>query len=302
MSSSDHFLIVVVGPTAVGKTSFCIQLAQHFNTEIISADSRQFFQEMAIGTAKPSLEEMNEVKHHFINNLSIHQNYTIADFEKHGLSLLNSLFVQFPLLILTGGSGMYVEALCEGIDAIPAVDSAIRSTLNEAYKTHGITHLQRMLQVQDPDYFDQVDQANPQRLMRALEVCLGTGKPFSSFRKKKTKQRPFNIIKIGLELPREVLYERINQRMDNMVEDGLFDEARRLFPLRHLNALQTVGYKEIFGYLEGQYDKEETIRLLKRNSRRYAKRQMTWFKKDEQILWFSPEEFDSVVDTIKSKV
>ncbi len=298
MCASNRSLIVVIGPTAVGKTSFCVALAKHYATEIISADSRQFFKEMAIGTAKPTSIEMDGVKHHLVDHLSIQQSYTIADFESDALNLVEKLFNSHSKVIVTGGSGLYVKALCEGLDDIPEVDNSIRDTLNKAYREKGIGHLKEQLKLYDPDYYAQVDEANPQRLIRALEVYIGTGKPFSSFRQNKKKERPFHMIKIGLELPRELLYERINDRIDLMVEQGLFEEANSLYDFRDLNALQTVGYKEVFGYLDGDYDREEAIRLLKRNSRRYAKRQLTWFKRDNTTHWVSPTDFQKVIQLI----
>lgn len=295
-------LIVVVGPTAVGKTSFSIKLARHYGSEIISADSRQFFQEMTIGTAKPTEHELAQIKHHFINNLSIHDDFSTVDFESEALRLLHRLYKKQPLAILTGGSGLYVKAVCEGLDEIPQVDASLRIELNMHHREKGLEYLQQLLRENDPEYYELVDLANPQRVIRALEVCLGTGRPYSGFLSKKGKERPFQIIKIGLELPRKVLYERINQRMDLMIESGLFEEAEQLYPVKHLNALQTVGYKEIFDFMESKYDKEEAIRLLKRNSRRYAKRQLTWFKKDASISWYSPLDFDAAVNYVDLQI
>lgn len=286
----SKYLIVIVGPTAVGKTDFSLKLAKKFDTEIISADSRQFFKETEIGTAKPTHEERQQVRHHFVDSLSITDPYDVGDFEKDALILLQKLFKSVDVVVMTGGSGLYVKAVCEGLDEMPDVDPEIRMNLNSLYETAGIQILQdRLLQV-DPEYYAKVDLHNPQRLIRALEVWEATGRPFSSFRIKQTKKRPFEIIKIGLERDREKLYERIDERMDLMIAQGLFEEARQLYDQRELNALQTVGYTEIFGYLEGKYDKEEAVRLLKRNSRRYAKRQLTWFKKDSEIKWFSLDE------------
>ncbi|MBS9524804.1 tRNA (adenosine(37)-N6)-dimethylallyltransferase MiaA [Litoribacter alkaliphilus] len=292
------FLIVVAGPTAVGKTDMCIKIAKKFNTSIISSDSRQFFREMEIGTAKPTLEERQQVAHHFIDSLSIHDQYDVRRFENDTLNLLNSLFETHDCVIMTGGSGLYIDAVCKGFDEMPEIPSQIRESLNELFQNEGIEVLQKRLKQVDPEYFEMVDRHNPQRLIRALEVFEGTGKPFSSFRLKNTVERPFNLIKIGLERDRELLYERINLRMDQMIEQGLFEEAEKIFPYRHLNALQTVGYSEIFGYLDGKYDKEEAVRLLKRNSRRYAKRQLTWFKKDPDMVWFSPDEAESIIKHI----
>ena len=295
-------LLIIVGPTAVGKTAVSISLAKRFETEIISADSRQFFREMNIGTAKPTAGELKQVKHHFINHLSIHDAYNIATYEKEALALIDRLFLKNNLLILTGGSGLYVKAVCEGIDDIPPVDPQIREELNLLLREKGIQHLSENLKKYDPDYFLQVDLNNPQRVIRALEVCLGTGQAYSAFLKSDRQQRPFQTIKIGLDLSRELLYERINLRMDEMIAAGLFEEARKLYAFRELNALQTVGYKEIFDYMDGHYDKEEAIRLLKRNSRRYAKRQLTWFRRDRGVQWFSPFDEDGIVGYLQQWV
>ncbi|MTI30556.1 tRNA (adenosine(37)-N6)-dimethylallyltransferase MiaA, partial [Xanthovirga aplysinae] len=290
------------GPTAVGKTDLCIRFANYFKTEIISSDSRQFFIELNIGTAKPTVEEMKGVKHHFVNFLHIDQEYSAGHFERDALKKLDELFINHDVVIMTGGSGMYNKALCEGMDLLPEAPSHFREKLNQEYAEKGLDPLQKMLQDLDPSYYSKVDLNNPQRIIRALEVCLATGKPFSFFQNQNKVERPFHILKIGLEREREELYERINHRMDLMIGKGLFDEAQSLFSKRHLNALQTVGYKEIFDYLEGKFDKEEAIRLLKRNSRRYAKRQMTWFKKDPEIKWFNPEEENKIIDYLEKKM
>ena len=295
MNGDKKTLIVIVGPTAVGKTSLSINLAKHFNTEIISADSRQVYKEMEIGTAKPSLGELAEVPHHFINSHSITDNFNAAEFEKEALKLLELLFQQYNIVFAVGGSGLYIDALCKGMDDIPAIDPSIRNDLNHLFEEEGIESLQNKLKELDPAYYDIVDLHNPQRLIRALEVCIGTSKYYSDYRKKQETSRPFHIIKIGLEMEREELYKRIDLRMDKMIEEGLFEEAREFFPNRHLNALQTVGYTEIFNYLTGEYDKEEAIRLLKRNSRRYAKRQLTWFRRDREVKWFKAGDFDGVL-------
>ncbi len=295
--------MILAGPTAVGKTSLSIHFAKRFQTEIISADSRQFYREMEIGTAKPTTEEMDGVPHHFINSLSIHDDYNVGKFEKDALNLLDNLFKIHDVVLVVGGSGLYVKALCEGIDDMPEIPAEIREKLNLEYEKNGIEYLQKELAQSDPKYFEIVDQQNPQRLIRALELFRATGKNMSFYRaQEKQIERPFNILKIGLERPREELYERINLRMDQMIQEGLFEEAEKLYPFKHLNALQTVGYSEIFDYLDGEYDREEAIRLLKRNSRRYAKRQMTWFKRDEEFVWFSAENKDEVVDYLESKI
>ncbi|MDN5214225.1 tRNA (adenosine(37)-N6)-dimethylallyltransferase MiaA [Fulvivirgaceae bacterium BMA12] len=295
-------LLVIVGPTAVGKTDFSIALAKRYKTAIVSADSRQFFREMNIGTAKPGASELREVKHYFINNLSIHDTYNIADFEKEAIDLVTRYFLKNDVLILTGGSGLYIKAVCEGIDNIPGVDPGIRIRLNSLLQEKGLDILVEKLKEHDPEYFQKVDLNNPQRVIRALEVCLGTGKPYSGFLKGRKQDRNFQTIKIGLNLSRELLYDRINTRMDQMISDGLFEEAKELYPFKEGNALQTVGYKEIFDYMDGKYDKAEAIRLLKRNSRRYAKRQLTWFTRDPDIKWFSPGEPDKVAAYLSSKM
>lgn len=298
----SKILLVVVGPTAVGKTSLCLKLAKKFNTEIISADSRQFYKETEIGTAKPSPFELQEVPHHFIGHKSIFDAYDVKSFEKDTLKLLQSLFELKNMAILTGGSGLFIDVVCQGMDEIPDVEPGIRAQLIADFAERGLAYLQAELSRLDPLYYQQVDLNNPQRLMRALEVCIATGQPYSSFRKKKKANRPFQVIKIGLNRDREELYQRIDLRMDQMIADGLFEEAAALFSNRHLNALQTVGYSEIFGFLEGKYDKEEAIRLLKRNSRRYAKRQLTWFRKDQDITWFHPDQKKEIIAFVEQQV
>lgn len=290
-------LIIIVGPTAVGKTALGVKLAKHFNTEVLSADSRQFYKEMAIGTAKPTPEEMQGVVHHFVNSLSITDMYSAGDFERDALTLLDKLFQKHDIVIMVGGSGMYVRALCEGLDEMPEADEELREQLNiEALKDYeAFLHKLQML---DPIYYEQVDKANVQRVVRAVEMCISTGKPFSSFRKAEKKQRPFEIVKIGLERERVQLYQLIDQRMDLMLQNGLLAEAQKLQSYKNEYALQTIGYTEIYGFLEGNYDWDECVRLLKRNSRRYAKKQLTWFKRDESIKWFDVGQanvFESII-------
>jgi len=297
---NDKYLLVVVGATAVGKTATCIKLARSLNAEIVSADSRQFYREMEIGTAKPDEEELNAAKHHFINSHSITEDISAGEYEFLALVKLNDLFEKHKFVILTGGSGLYIDAVTQGFADIPKIDPSVREELNASLASKGIDHLVERLKALDPDYYDKVDKKNPHRVMRALEVCIGTGKPYSQQRKPPKKDRPFQIIKIGLELPREALYERINTRMDKMIEQGLFDEAKQLEPYKNHNALQTVGYKEIFDYFDGKYDKEEAVRLLKRNTRRYAKRQMTWFKRDQDIRWYSPDDYQKIIAYVES--
>lgn len=297
----NKHLIVIVGPTAVGKTKLCIELAQYFKIAILSADSRQFYKEMSIGTAKPTIEEMKGVPHYFVNNLSIHEEYNAGKFEKDALSVLENIYQKDDFAILTGGSGLYINAVCDGIDDIPK-STEIRDQLNHVKDEEGLESLTNKLYQVDPDYYKLVDLNNPQRVIRALEVYRFTGKPYSTFLTNKAIKRDFNIVKIGLELPREELYVRINNRMDLMVEAGLFEEVKNLEPFKSYNALQTVGYKEVFDFLDGLYNKEEAIRLLKRNSRRYAKRQLTWFRKDNQIHWFQPKEINKIIEFIERNV
>lgn len=301
MPHSKKYLILIVGPTGVGKTDLSIKIAKNFRTEIVSCDSRQFYRELEIGTAKPSFEELSEVKHHLINSLSIEEAYDVRKFEKDALAILEGLFADRKFVVMTGGSGLFADAIAKGFDPIPDVDLNLREELIAQYEKLGISYLQDELAQVDPDYFEIVDQKNPQRLIRALEVYRGTGKPFSSFRTKAEAKRPFEIIWIGLKLERDLLYQRIDHRMDEMISRGLFEEAKHFFDKRSLNALQTVGYSEVFGFLEGEYDKEEAIRLLKRNSRRYAKRQLTWFKKNKDITWFTPLEVDEVITHVESQ-
>jgi len=285
-------LIVIAGPTASGKTAIAIQLAKHYNTVILSADSRQFYREMSIGTAKPTDEELADVKHYFINSHSITETFTVGDFERACVDLLSELFKQHDKVILVGGSGLYIKAVCEGFDHLPVADTAIRSGLNNELSEHGLTRLQDRLKLVDPVYYRSVDLNNPQRIIRALEVFEATGQPFSSYHKSLRIARPFNIIKIGLSWPREILYDRINQRVDMMVQQGLIDEVRSLLPYKHLNALNTVGYTELFDYFDGKTDLVTCISLVKQNTRHFAKRQLTWFGKDNEIDWIDADKPD----------
>ncbi|MFP4090205.1 MAG: tRNA (adenosine(37)-N6)-dimethylallyltransferase MiaA [Cyclobacteriaceae bacterium] len=281
-------LIIIAGPTAAGKTSLSVALARHLSTEIISADSRQFYREMQIGTARPKEEELSGITHHLLGFLSIEQAYDISQFEVDALQAARSIFEQNRFAIATGGSGLYLRTLCEGIDDMPEADETLRQQLQLRLEYEGLSGLQQELQRLDPAYFAEADIQNPRRVLRALEVCLSSGKPYSSFRSSRPKaDRPFDILKIGLYREREELYQRINLRVDQMMEEGLLEEVRSLYPYRQLNALQTVGYQEFFPYLEEKYELEEAIRLLKRNSRRYAKRQMTWFRKEKDIHWIN---------------
>ena len=295
-------LIVILGPTAIGKTALSIKLARHFNTEIISSDSRQLFKEMKIGTAVPSTEELNSVKHHFIGNLSISDYYNVSKFEKEALHKLDDIFLKNNLAIMVGGSGLYIDAVCKGIDDLPDPDKKLRHEINEIFKSSGIEALQKKLKELDPEYYLIVDLKNPKRLMRAIEVCLQTGKTYTSLRKNKTGKRDFNIIKIGLNCEREKLFERINLRVDKMIKKGLLDEVKELYKHKNLNSLNTVGYKEIFDFLDNKTTFEQAIENIKTNTRRYAKRQLTWFKRDEAIKWFHPTEKNKIILYLSEKM
>ena len=282
---SKNTVYIIVGPTAVGKTSFAITLAQHLKTEIISADARQCYAELSIGVARPSLEELSEVPHHFIASHSVNETVNAQVFENYALAKADELFKTHHSVVMVGGTGFYIKAFCEGLDLIPAIDPAIREDIIKQYEKLGLRWLQKEVSVKDPMYWAKGEQQNPQRLMRALEVMLGTGASIVSFQIKNKITRPFNIVKVGLELPRAQLYERINQRVISMVENGLETEVRNLLPQNHLNALQTVGYSEWAPYFEGNLSKEKVIENIQQNTRHYAKRQMTWFKKDPEITW-----------------
>ncbi len=306
----NHTLIVIAGPTAIGKTSLSIRLAKHFSCPVISADSRQFFKEMHIGTAKPNETEMQGVTHYFIGSHSITDNYNVGKYETEAIALLDQLFKINETLILVGGSGLYTDAVCNGFDELPEADEAIRNQLNVLLKNKGIEGLQELLQKLDPVYYNQVDLQNPQRMSRALEVCLITGSTYSNFRKDKVKKRNFNCIKIGLTTDREILYKRINLRVDQMMEDGLLEEVKSLEHYKHLNALQTVGYKEFFDCLpELEKNKNDAATYntmlkkvtdqIKQNTRRFAKRQLTWFRRDEQLKWFEPQDVQSILTYIE---
>jgi tRNA dimethylallyltransferase len=302
MGNQHKTLIVVAGPTAVGKTATAIELARHYQTSIISADSRQFYREMSIGTAKPTAAELALAPHYFINTHSVSESFNVADYEKLALQTIDQIFTYGDVAILAGGSGLFIKAVCEGFDDIPDIDPRIREKLNEAYADQGIIYLQDRLMQADPLYFSAVDTSNPQRMIRALEVIEGTGQPFSSFRKAQIRQRPFNIVKIGLNLPRELLYQRINQRVDMMISDGLVDEVRSLLPYRTTNALQTVGYKEVLEYLDGEKSLAAAIELVKQNTRRFAKRQLTWFNRDAGIHWFEPQQLEPIINYIDNEL
>ncbi len=293
-------LIILLGPTAVGKTELAIKLASRLRCEIISADSRQIYREMSIGTAKPSLVEQNGIKHHLLDFTSIQEYYSAGKYERDVIELIDSLSITQHKALMAGGSGLYIQAVCHGIDDMPDPDPNLREHLENRLKEEGLSSLIDDLRNMDPESWATLDLKNPKRVIRALEVIYQTSEKYSSIKKGEVKLRSFDYIKIGLEMDRELLYQRINQRADQMLEAGLLNEAQRLFPFRHLTALQTVGYQEIFGYLEGNYNLEEAIRLFKRNSRRYAKKQITWFKRDPEIHWSSSQALDQIQERIEN--
>lgn len=304
--TNSNFLITIIGPTAIGKTALSIALAQHFGCEIISCDSRQFYKEMKIGTAVPSTEELKAASHHFIQNKSIFENYSVGDFEREAILKLNELFQKNNIQIMVGGSGLYVDAILKGFDDFPDIDPTIREEIKKEFDLNGLNYLQNKLKELDPIYFEKISienpqtLQNPQRMMRFVEVCIGTGKPYSSFLNQKKNKRNFVPIIIGLEANREIMYDRINQRVDLMINDGLLDEAKNLFPNKQLNALQTVGYRELFDYFDGKISLEFAIEEIKKNTRRFAKRQLTWFKRTENVEWFDYEtDRNEIIDAIK---
>lgn len=297
-------LVVIAGPTAIGKTSLAITLARTFDSEIISADSRQFYKELNIGTAKPTIQELNEVKHHFINCLTIHDEYDAGQYSADFEALITKLYDHHELLFMVGGSGLYIDAAIKGFDKMPEAPASFRAELKAAHESGYFSSLLKELEQSDPDYYKMVDKQNPQRVLRALEVIRFTGQPYSLLRSGANREvrTDLNIIQVALEMPRQEIYDRIDRRMDDMISRGLFDEARRMYLYRDKQALQTVGYKEIFDHMDGLYDRDEAIRLLKRNSRRYAKRQLTWFRKDPGYIWMHPSRIDDIIDLIHSKM
>jgi tRNA dimethylallyltransferase len=301
---ANKYLIVIVGPTAVGKTDLCIQLAQRLQTEIVSADSRQVYQRMCIGTAQPTQEQLSLVKHHLVGCMPVEEMYSAGQFEKEALKIINRLFDDHSSVILTGGSGLYVQAVCEGLDTMPPSSMELRAHLNHRLLQEGLGVLVQELAVLDPVYYKKVDLQNPQRVIRALEVTMATGKPYSQLRgpHNPPTPRPFQIIKLGLCMERSLLYERINQRVDQMMNQGLLAEVLALYPYKQYNSLQTVGYQELFGYLDQQYTLQEAIDLIKRNTRRYAKRQLTWFRQQQDIRWFVPHEVELMLAHIATKM
>lgn len=296
-------LISVVGPTAIGKTKLAIALAQHFKTDILSADSRQFYKEMRIGTAVPSGEELQSATHHFIQHKSIHESYSVGDFEKEATHLLEVLFKKTDIVILVGGSGLFTDAVTRGLDDFPRIDPNIRTKLNMEFQEHGILYLQKKLRKLDPKYYEQVDSENPHRLIRALEVCIGSGKPYSSFLCQEKPKRPFAIFTVGITADREVIYDRINRRVDLMLEEGLLEEVKSVYKHKALNALQTVGYKELFKHLDGEWELDFAVSEIKKNTRRFAKRQLTWFRKNENILWVDfKDELSTIIKKIETEI
>ena len=296
----DKYLVVIAGPTASGKTATAIQVAKALGTEIISADSRQFYKELPIGTAAPTKEEQDEVQHHMIHNLNVEDKYDVADYENDVLALLKKLFINHDSVVLTGGSGLFIDAVCKGLDSIPDISDETRNKVNKLYEEGGLFALQNEVQRLDPEYYNMVDKYNPRRLQRAVEVCYQTGLPYSSFRNNTAKVRDFKIIKVALLWDRNELISRINLRVEKMVSEGLLDEAKAMYPKRHLNSLNTVGYKEIFEHFDGKASLNEAIEHIKINTRQYAKRQMTWLRKNNDYQWFTIEEIPEMINYIKS--
>lgn len=295
-------LIVLIGPTGVGKTELSLRLAEHFHTCIVSADSRQLYADLKIGTAAPTSEQLNRVPHYLVGTLKLTDYYSAARYEEEALATLDNLFLQHDTVILTGGSMMYIDAICKGIDDIPTVDTETRELMLQRYETEGLEKLCAELKLLDPEYYRIVDLKNPKRVIHALEICYMTGKTYTSFRTQQKKQRPFRIIKVGLTRDRAELYDRINRRVDIMIEEGLLEEARSVYPYRTLNSLNTVGYKEMFNYLDGTWELPFAIEKIKQNSRIYSRKQMTWFKRDEEIQWFHPEQETEILDYINTKI
>ena len=283
-------LIVITGPTAVGKTDLCLDIAKYFGIPIINADSRQIYREIKIGTAAPTEDQLQQVRHYFVGTQSLTDYYSASIYEQEVISLLDTLFQTSDYALLSGGSMMYIDAVCNGIDDIPTIDDETRNTLKKRLADEGLESLCEQLRILDPEHYEMVDKKNPRRVVHALEICLMTGRTYTSFRTNEHKVRPFNIIKIGLNRNREIIYDRINHRVDNMMEQGFLEEARSVYHLRHLNALNTVGYKELFAYLDGKWALEEAVERIKGNTRRYARKQLTWFKKDPLVTWFSPDD------------
>jgi len=294
-------LIVLLGPTGVGKTELSLRIAETFGSPILSSDSRQLYRELPIGTAAPTAEQLKRVKHYMIGTLSVNEYYSASQFEEEVISLLDELYQTTPVILMTGGSMMYIDAVCKGIDEIPTVAQEIRDALYSQFEREGLSPILRELKESDPIHYEEVDRNNYKRVIHAVEICRQTGKPYSSFRINKKKERPFRIIKIGLTRDREELCDRINLRVDMMMQEGLLEEARKVYPYKYLNALNTVGYKELFNYFDGEWSLDQAIEKIKRNSRVYARKQMTWFKRDPEILWFHPEDEEAILKTIREQ-
>lgn len=295
-------LIVLIGPTGVGKTELSLRIAEHFHTHIVSSDSRQLYADLKIGTAAPTPQQLQRVPHHFVGTLQLTDYYSAAQYESEALAVLDDLFKQQDVVLLTGGSMMYVDAICKGIDDIPTVDADTRQLMLQRYEKEGLERMCAELKLLDPEYYKIVDLKNPKRVIHALEICYMTGKTYTSFRTQQKKERPFRIIKIGLTRDRAELYQRINRRVDQMIEEGLVEEAKAVYPYRHLNSLNTVGYKEIFKYLDGEWELPFAIEKIKQNSRIYSRKQMTWFKRDKDILWFHPDREEEILACLQSKI
>ena len=298
--SSGKTLIVITGPTAVGKTALCLDIARHFGIPIINADSRQIYREMCIGTARPTNEEMQQARHYFVGTLSLNDYYSASLYEQQVMELLDTLFSHSDYALMAGGSMMYIDAVCNGIDDIPTVDPETRATLKHRLADEGLDALVEQLRQLDPEHYETVDRQNPRRVVHALEICLMTGRTYTSFRKAERKRRPFRIVKIGLNRDREQLYARINSRVDKMMAEGLLNEATALYPQREANALNTVGYKELFDYIDGRWTLEEAVERIKGNTRRYARKQLTWFKRDPEMRWFHPDDKQDIIDYIEA--
>lgn len=298
----QKYLIVLTGPTGIGKTGVGIKIARHFNTEIVSSDSRQIFKELTIGTAVPGTNELTAVKHHFIQTHSIEENYNASRFENDGLDVINSLFKTHDFVLMVGGSMLYIDAVCNGIDIMPDADPEIRKSMKDKFKNEGLESLRLLLKKLDPYYYNSVDLKNPNRIIHALEICIMTGKTYSSFRSNPKKNRSFSIIKIGLNCDRNVLHYRINLRVDQMIDAGLETEARNLYHLKHLNALNTVGYRELFAFFDDEITREKAIELIKCNSRRYARKQLTWFRNDNEMNWFEPSQTSEIITFIENRI
>ena len=299
---SDKFVIVITGPTGIGKTALSIGIAKHFNTSIISADSRQIFKEMKIGTAAPTSQQLKEVPHYLIGTRSIFEYYSAYQFEQEALQISDQLLKEKDLIIVCGGSMLYIDAFCHGIDELPTIDPELRNSLQQKYREEGLESIRRQLKLLDSEFYKQVDLKNPKRIIHALEICLMTGRPYSQLRTNTRKSRPFKLLKIGINMDRSELHERINKRVDQMIHKGLEEEARELLPHQHLNSLNTVGYREFFDYFNGLITKDKAIELIKRNSRRYARKQLSWFRRDQEIIWFSPQNYDEVIKFVENSI